>query len=227
MKLLIDNANLEEIKEIYAYYPVDGVTCNPTILLKENKNPYSLLKEIRNFIGDDAELHVQVISLKAEEMIEEGHRIQKELGKNTYIKIPVIPEGLKAIKHLASEGANVTGTAIYTQMQGYLAAKAGAKYVAPYVNRMDNLGYNGIDITKQIHTMIQEANLDAGILAASFKNSHQVIELCKFGVKASTLSPDTIKGLIKSQTITSAVEAFVNDFETLCGKGSTMSSCDE
>ncbi|MDQ0362740.1 fructose-6-phosphate aldolase [Breznakia pachnodae] len=227
MKLLIDNANIEEIKRVYEFYPIDGVTCNPTILLKEGKNPYKLLKEIREFIGEEAQLHVQVISSEAEGMIEEGHKIQEILGKNTYIKIPVIPEGLKAIKHLASEGANVTGTAIYNQMQGYLAGKAGAKYVAPYVNRIDNLGYNGIVVTKQIHDMLKKANLETEVIAASFKNSHQVLELCEYGVGVSTVAPDVIEGFIKSDTITTAVDVFVNDFEKLCGENATMLTCIE
>lgn len=227
MKLLIDNANIEDIKRVYEFYPIDGVTCNPTILLKEGKNPYELLKEIREFIGKEAQLHVQVISSKAEGMIEDGHKIQEILGKNTYIKIPVVPEGLKAIKYLASEGANVTGTAIYNQMQGYLAGKAGAKYVAPYVNRIDNLGYNGIAVAKQIHDMLKRANLETEVITASFKNSHQVLELCEYGVGASTVSPDVIEGFIKSDIITTAVDAFVNDFEKLCGENATMLTCTE
>ncbi|OCN05943.1 fructose-6-phosphate aldolase [Erysipelotrichaceae bacterium MTC7] len=222
MKLLIDNANLGEIKRIYEFYPIDGVTCNPTILRKEGKNPYKLLKAIRAFIGEDAQLHVQVIGMDAITMIEEGHQIQKELGANTYIKIPVTPEGLKAIKHLASEGANVTGTAVYNQMQGFLAGKAGAKYVAPYVNRIDNLGYDGITVAKQIHDMLKQANLETNILAASFKNSFQVLDLCEYGVGAATVAPDVIDGFIKSDVITSAVDAFTKDFEALCGEDTNM-----
>ncbi|MDF9825280.1 TalC/MipB family fructose-6-phosphate aldolase [Breznakia sp. PF5-3] len=225
MKLLIDNANIEDIKRIYEYYPMDGVTCNPTILLKEGKNPYKILKEIREFIGSDAQLHVQVISLVAEEMVKEAHQIQKILGKHTFIKIPVIPEGLKAIKQLASEGVNVTGTAVYSPMQGYLAGKAGAKYVAPYVNRIDNLGYNGIAVAKQIHDMLKDTNIDCEVIAASFKNAQQVIELCEYGVGASTISADVVEGLIKNDTINAAVDVFVKDFETLCGTHATMLTC--
>lgn len=227
MKLLIDSANLEEIKSIYEYYPIDGVTTNPSILLIENKKPYELLKEIRSFIGEDAELHVQVISLDANEMVKEGHKIQEVLGKNTYVKIPVTPEGLKAISLLAKEGANVTATAVYNQMQAFLAGKSGAKYVAPYVNRIDNLGYNGILVTKQIQDILDGSGFATEILAASFKNSHQVLELCEYGVGASTAGPDIIAGLIKSETINQAVLAFKDDFEQLCGKDSTMLTCEE
>ncbi|MFV0382087.1 MAG: fructose-6-phosphate aldolase [Breznakia sp.] len=227
MKLLIDDANIENIKKIYEYYPVDGVTCNPTILLKEGKKPYALLKEVRSFIGEKAELHVQVISLKAEEMIEEGHAIQDILGKNTYIKIPVTPQGLKAIKYLADEGANVTGTAIYNQMQGYLAGKAGAKCVAPYVNRIDNLGYNGVTVAKQIHDMLKRSNLNTQVLAASFKNSQQVVALCEYGIEAVTVATGVMEGFIKSDTVNVAIDDFVKDFETLCGKGATMLSCEK
>ena len=155
MKLLIDDANIEKIKRIYEYYAIDGVTTNPSILAAAGRNPYEVLKEIREFIGEEAELHVQVVSTMAEEMIEEGHKIVEILGKNTYIKIPTIPQGLKAMKALSSEGYKITATAIYTPMQAYLAAKAGADYAAPYVNRIDNLGTNGIDVARKIHDIFE------------------------------------------------------------------------
>ena len=214
MKILVDNADLKEIKKIYEVYPVDGVTCNPTILKKTGRNPFEVLK--------DADLHVQVISAKAEDMVVEAHKIQEVLGENTFIKVPVIPEGLKAIRLLAKEGANVTGTAIYNQMQGYLAGKAGAAYVAPYVNRIDNLGSNGIQVAKDIHDMLKKAGLKTELLAASFKNSQQVLELAKYGLGASTIAPDVIEGLIKVDAARIAVDVFTKDFEALCGEDSTM-----
>ena len=222
MKILVDNADLKEIKKSYEVYPVDGVTCNPTILKKTGRNPFEVLKEIRAFIGKDADLHVQVISAKAEDMVVEAHKIQEVLGENTFIKVPVIPEGLKAIRLLAKEGANVTGTAIYNQMQGYLAGKAGAAYVAPYVNRIDNLGSNGIQVAKDIHDMLKKAGLKTELLAASFKNSQQVLELAKYGLGASTIAPDVIEGLIKVDAARIAVDVFTKDFEALCGEDSTM-----
>lgn len=222
MKLIVDYANLEKIKEMYMYYPVEGVTTNPSILAKEKRNPYEVLKEIREFIGKEGELHVQVISKDAENMIKEAYKIREELGDNTYIKIPVTKEGLKAIKILAKEGLNITATAIYTQIQGYLAGKAGAKYAAPYVNRIDNLGANGIKVAKDIHDIYVKNNIDTQVLAASFKNSQQVLELAKYGIGGATIAPDVINGLIKLDAVNCAVDAFVKDFEGICGKGKTM-----
>lgn len=226
MKILVDYADVNAIKKMYEYYPVDGVTTNPSILKKAGKNPYDVLLEIREFIGEDAQLHAQVISRKAEDMVSEAHKMLEILGQNTFIKVPVVPEGLKAIKILASEGVNVTGTAIYNQMQGFLAGKAGAKYVAPYVNRIDNLGSNGIQVAKDIHDMLKNAGLTTQVLAASFKNSQQVLELAKYGIGASTIAPDVIEGLIKVDAARCAVDVFINDFESLCGKDKTMESDD-
>ena len=226
MKILVDHADINAIKKMYEYYPVDGVTTNPSILKKAGRNPFDVLSEIRAFIGSEAELHAQVISKDAQGMIKEAYKMREVLGENTFIKIPVIPEGLKAIKALAKEGVNITGTAIYNQMQGFLAGKAGAKYVAPYVNRIDNMGFNGIQVTKQIHDIFKNNNLKTEVLAASFKNSQQVLELCEYGIGASTIAPDIIEGLVKNQAITSAVDDFIKDFEALTGEGKTMSNYD-
>lgn len=225
MKLIIDDAHIELIKEIYEFYPVDGVTTNPSILAKSGRNPYEVLKEIREFIGPDAELHVQAVANDSDGMIDDAHRIVAELGKNTYVKIPSVKEGFKAMKILSAEGISITATAIYTPLQGYLAGKCGASYAAPYINRIDNMGYNGIQVAKDIHEIFKNNDLNTEVLAASFKNSQQVLELCKYGIGASTIAPDVIEGLIKNQAITSAIDAFTADFEKLTGVGKTMSSC--
>ena len=221
MKLIIDDANLDVIKKIYEYYPVDGVTTNPSILSKNKQDPYTTLKAIREFIGKD-ELHVQVVSKDAKDMIEEAHQIVEMLGENTYVKIPSVKEGFKAMKVLASEGILITATAIYTPMQAFLAAKSGAKYVAPYVNRIDNMGYGGVEITKKIHDLLQKNHLETGVLAASFKNSMQVLDLCAYGVAASTNSGDVIDSLVKNKAIDGAIDDFVHDFEALVGTNKTM-----
>lgn len=227
MKLLIDDADIGRIKAIYHYYPVDGVTTNPSILAKCGRPPYEALREIREFIGNRAELHVQVVSKTAEEMIKEGRKIEQMLGNNTYVKIPSIPEGLRAMRILSSEGYHITATAIYTPMQAYLAAKAGAEYAAPYVNRIDNLGNDGINTTKKIHDIFTHNALDTRLLAAGFKNSQQVQELCEYGVRSVTVASDVIENLIKNANVTMAVNDFVADFESLCGKGKTMLNCEE
>lgn len=224
MKLIIDNANIDNIRCMYEFFPMDGVTCNPTILAKEKRNPYDVLKEIRDFI-EDGELHVQVVSEDSDTMVEEAYRISKELGKDTYIKIPTNKEGLRAIRSLAASGFHVTATAIYTQMQAFLAAKAGASYVAPYINRIDNLGSDGVRTAREIHDMFRNYGFQTEVLAASFKNSRQVITLCEYGIGATTISPDVLELLIKNDSVVAALHTFRDDFEKLCGKGKTMLDC--
>ena len=225
MKLIIDDAHIDQIRKIYEYYPVDGVTTNPTILAKSGRQPYEVLREIREFIGDEAELHVQVTARVAEGMVEDAHKIIKELGKNTFVKIPSVPEGFKAMMALHSEGIKLTATAIYTPMQAFLAAKAGADYAAPYINRIDNMGYNGIKVARDIHDIFRNNGFKTEVLAASFKNSQQLLELCEYGVGASTVSPEVIFNLVKNEAITSAIDDFIADCEGLVGTGKTMKDC--
>ena len=225
MKFCIDDANLDRIRRIYAFYPVDGVSTNPSILAKTGRQPYDVLREIRSVVGKDGELFVQATSPKAETMLEEARRIVKELGETTLVKIPCVPEGFQVMKALKSDGIRFIGTAIYTPMQGFLAAKSGAEYVAPYINRIDNMGFDGVQVAKDIHDAIIRNGLDSGLLAASFKNSQQVLELTKYGVKAVTVAPDVIEGLVKNAAIDAAIAKFTADFQSLTGDGKTMADC--
>ena len=226
MKLLIDDAHIDLIKKICDYYPVDGVTTNPSILAKSGRQPFEVLKEIRSFIGKDTELHVQVVAKNAEGMVEDAHRIVKELGANTYVKVPSVPEGFKAMKILVKGNINITATAIYTPMQAFLAAKCGASYAAPYVNRIDNMGYDGVRVAMEIQDMLENNGLDyCGLLAASFKNSQQIIDLIKYGVKAVTVPVDVFDNFVKNAAIDAAVDQFTKDFANLVGPGKTMSNC--
>ncbi len=221
MKLYIDSADKGEIKRVYDYYPVDGVTTNPSILKAEGKNPYLVLEEIRKLI-DCADLFVQTVSLTADGIIKEAERITERLGKKTYIKIPAFTEGIRAMKALKSMGYNVAATAVYTPSQAMLAAKCGVDYIAPYVNRIDNLGYNGIEEVKRMEDIIENNGFNTKIVAASFKNSFQVIELVTYGVGAVTLSPLVFDSLFKDNNVLSAVNSFQKDFEDLAGEGKTM-----
>ncbi len=225
MKLCIDDADVEKIRRIYDLYPADGVSTNPSILAKTGRRPYQVLTEIRGIIGDSGELFVQAVSPQAEGIVEEARKIVSELGRSTLTKIPCVPEGFKAMKQLKAEGLRFIGTAIYTPMQGFLAAKCGAEYVAPYVNRIDNMGFDGVQVSKDIHDAIVRNGLDSGLLAASFKNSQQVLELVKYGVKAVTVAPDVMEALVKNAAIDSAIAQFNRDFADLVGEGKTMSNC--
>ena len=221
MKFLVDTADLEGIKRAYEIYACDGVTTNPSILAKTGQAPYKILLAIRELIGADAALHVQVTADRSEVMIEEAKAIASRLGKNTYIKVPVTTEGLKAIKALSADGFKITATAVYTTAQAYLAAKAGADFVAPYVNRIDNLGGDGIETVRKIQNILENNGFGTQVLAASFKNSCQVMELCEYGIRSVTVASDVIENFIKNACVTSAVDDFQADFESLCGKGKT------
>ena len=225
MRLLIDDAQIDRIKELYEYYPVDGVTTNPTILAKQGKAPYEALRQIRRFVGEAGQLHVQAVSRQAEGMVREACRIVEELGENTYVKIPSVKEGFKAMRELRRRGILVTATAIYSPMQAFLAAKCGASFAAPYINRIDNMGYDGIGVAKEIHDIFKNNGLETQVLAASFKNSMQVLELCRHGIGAATVAPDVMEGLAKNQAVTAAVEDFIRDFEDLAGAGKDMGTC--
>ena len=221
MKIFIDDANTEQIRRLYDLYPVDGVTTNPSILYKSGRDPKEVLSEIRSIIGNDP-LFVQAVPLDAQGMIEDAVAITQAYGKETIVKIPSIPEGFKAIRKLKEMGSTTYGTVVYTPMQAYLAAKAGASYVAPYVNRIDNMGYDGIAVTKEIHDILTRNNMDCMVLAASFKNSQQVKELCAYGVGSATAAPDVIDGFVKNAAIDQAVCDFCTDFAKIGGAEKTM-----
>lgn len=226
MKLCIDDADIEKIRRVYDIYPIDGVSTNPSILAAAGRNPYAVLCEIRNVIGDEGELFVQVISDDAEGMLHEAETIIERTGKGTLIKVPCVPQGFKAMKMLAKHKIRFAGTAIYTPMQGIIAAQIGAEYVAPYVNRIDNMGYDGVAVAKSIHdAIVNNGMTHSGLLAASFKNSQQVLELVKYGVKAVTIAPDLIEGLVKNPAIDAAAVKFRHDFFGLVGEGKTMADC--
>ena len=223
MKLLIDDAHLDAIEKICELFPVAGVTTNPTILAKIGGNPFNTLKEIRSLISEEADLHVQAVSSRADDIVAEARHITDILGANTFVKIPAVPEGFKAMKTLLETSEIlVTATAVYTPMQAFLAGQCGAAYVAPYVNRIDNMGFDGIRVTREIKEVFSANAMETEIIAASFKNAQQVLELCKCGVGAATLAPENFFAMVNNSAIDSAVANFVDDFESFAGKDKTM-----
>lgn len=215
MFVLIDNANIDEIRKLYDGFPYDGVTTNPSILLKEHQNIFRVLKGIRSFIPQESMLHAQLISDTAEKMVEEAHFMLRELGDDLFVKVPVTPEGLRAIRLLRKEDINITATVVYNAMQAFMAAKAGARFAAPYINRLDNMGADGIQVAKDIHDIFRIHNMEAQVLAASFRNSHQVLSLCKYGIGAITAGPDVLRALTYHDATMCADENFEQDFLAL------------
>lgn len=223
MLMLIDDADLRSIEELYSKYPYDGVTTNPTILSKTgNPDPMDQLKKIRSLIPADAMLHAQVLSVETADMVREAQYMVSVLGKDTFIKVPVTENGLKVISILSKENIHVTATAIYGTMSAFMAAKAGAEFLAPYVNRLDNLGYNGVQTALDIHMMVKAAGYQAEVLGASFKNAQQIIEMGKGGIGAVTVNSDLLKSLAINGIAENAVKDFIRDFERCCGEKKTM-----
>ena len=134
MQYIIDTGNVEDIKHVNEFYPLDGVTTNPTLVAKEGKEFWALLKEIRRIIGPEKMIHAQTVQTTAELMVEEAKLMKETIGGEFYVKVPMTEEGLKATKMLKELGIGVTMTTIFTPAQALMAAKAGASYVAPYVN---------------------------------------------------------------------------------------------
>lgn len=215
MLILIDHADLKEIEALYHAYPYDGVTTNPTILKNAGKSPLKQLKAIRDFLPESSQLHCQLVSETAETMLEESRFMRNLLGENIYLKVPVTAEGLRAIPMLKADGVMITATAIYTAMQAFLAAKAGARYTAPYVNRIDNMGSDGVKVATDIHNMFRAHGLEADVLAASFKNTQQIQSLCKNGIGSVTAAPDVLRAMMKHDSTFTAEENFTKDFYTL------------
>lgn len=214
MDILLDTANVKAIEKLWAKLPLKGVTTNPSILSAEGGDPYKTLKKIREIIGD-GDLHVQVLSEDSDDIVEEAKRITSNLGKNTLIKIPATLSGLKAIKTLSSMGYRTTATAVFTLSQGILAAKAGAEYIAPYINRIDNAGGNGVEVASEIDNACSMYLLDTKVVGASFKNVRQVEELIKNNVSAATLPLDIIEKMFTVSGTDDAIKKFKKDWERL------------
>ncbi|MDB7102242.1 fructose-6-phosphate aldolase [Enterococcus mundtii] len=217
MEFMLDTINIEKISYYQSILPLSGVTSNPSIIKKEGKiDLFAHLKEIKQLIGK-ASLHVQVVGETTEEILADAQVIIDQLGKEIFIKVPVNEPGLAAIKQLKAEGINVTATAIYSEMQGYLAIAAGADYLAPYYNRMENLNIDAVAIIKALAMEIERTQSPSKILAASFKNVAQVNQACRQGAHSITASPDIFAQVFGMPSIQKAVTDFRKDWEETFG----------
>lgn len=221
MLILIDYANVEAIEQTLSYLPIDGVTTNPTILYREGKEPLDVLHKIQDLLPYGSQLHAQIVSERADDMVAEARALREEIGGNLFVKLPVTRDGFAAIPRIVAEGMQVTATGIHSSMQGFMAAKAGARYVAPYVNRMDNYGIDGVRVASEIHRTLKSYGMEADVLAASFKNSEQVLELVRQGVGAITAAPEVLAALIKNPATDAAIAEQNKHFSLLVGEKRT------
>lgn len=218
MELLLDTANLKSIRDAVSTYPISGLTTNPSIVSKENRSDFfGLIREIREILGKERTLHVQVTRTDCEGILKEAEAIRKHVDEDVYIKTPVSKEGLKAIGIMARDGFNVTATAIYTTIQGELAAMAGAKYLALYYNRMLNLDIDADAVFRTTASAIAASGLDCKIVGASFKNIMQVTNVFADGAEAVTVPPELLDTALANPSIDLAVRNFNKDWEKVYG----------
>ncbi len=226
MLYIIDTAHIEEIKRCVEIYPVAGVTTNPTIISKEHTEFGPLIKTIRDIIGPDKMLHIQTTSSTCENIVKEAMALQSYVGGDFYVKIPVSAEGLKATKVLKKNGVKVTMTAIFTQQQALISALAGADFVAPYINRLDNIVSDGVHVVSEIVDIYKKYDIKTKVLAASFKNVEQVHKAALVGSHAVTINPDLFEKLIYHPLTYYAIDDFSKDWESVYGAAKVLDLLD-
>ena len=217
MELLLDTANLKAIEKYCDYYSIIGVTMNPTILSREKGPFFETCESIRKIIGEEKQLHVQVTGRSCEEMLKEAEVITARLGKDVYIKVPVIEEGVKTMKLLKERGFYVTATAVVSVQQAFLAGSVGADYVAPYINRMDSLNVNAFEAVARIRKIFDNQGITTKILGASFKNTQQIMRTYEMGAHAVTVSPEHLTSMCSNAMTDLWVTTFENDWIGLYG----------
>ncbi|MBR4139972.1 MAG: fructose-6-phosphate aldolase [Lachnospiraceae bacterium] len=217
MEFILDTADVTEIKKLNELLTVAGVTTNPTIITKSKKSFQDTVKEIIEVLDENQTFFVQAISTTCDEIVEEAKYICSLREKNTYVKIPVTHEGLKAIKECKKLGLGVLATAIYTADQAFMAAMNGADYLAPYVNRMENYG-DGIKEVKDLIEMLKVNGLSSKVVAASFKNKKQVHDLIVAGIQAVTVPVDVAYSMINHPGTEIAVGEFTDNWDKAFGR---------
>jgi len=212
MKIFLDTANLESIRKFNDMGLLDGITTNPSLLSKEGGNPKDGMEEITKIIQGDVSL--EVLSTDYSGMIDEGKKL-REYGQNVVVKVPMTPDGLKACKILTSEGIPVNVTLIFSSNQAVLAAKAGAKYVSPFIGRLDDIGHDGMHLIKEIKTIFSNYNFKTQILVASVRHPLHVIEAAKIGADVVTLPPAVLDKMLDHPLTEIGLKNFLSDWEKL------------
>ncbi|MBZ2174946.1 fructose-6-phosphate aldolase [Schnuerera sp. xch1] len=212
MRLFVDTANIDEIREVNEWGVVDGVTTNPSLIAKEERDFKQVVKEISDII--DRPISAEVISLEKDGMIEEARDLAK-IHPNIVIKIPMTKDGLKAVKVLTSEGIKTNVTLVFSSNQALLAARAGATYVSPFIGRLDDIGNKGINIVNDIVQIFDMHGIDTEIIAASIRHPVHVIEAAKAGAHVATIPYKVFTQMLKHPLTDIGIKRFLKDWEGL------------
>ena len=219
MKLFLDSADPEKIRRALDFYPIDGVTTNPTILSRQNTELLPLLNELRK-ITEGKLLFVQVTAEKSDDMVCEAQKTANLLGGDICIKIPATEEGLRAIKILSRDGISTAATAVYSLSQAMLCAAAGADYVAPYMSHIDNLCLDSAQVVGDMAKLFREHYPKTNVLAASFRVAEQITRAVLCGVGAVTVAPEMLPVLIGNRGTDAALDSFEKTWSSVYGNKS-------
>lgn len=212
MKLFIDTANVDEIKEINSWGVIEGVTTNPSLIAKEGRVFENVVKEITQIV--DGPISAEVISMDSEGMIKEGEELSK-IHENIVIKIPMCAEGLKAVSALHKKGIKTNVTLIFSSNQALLAAKAGAFYVSPFVGRLDDIGQEGIMLIEEVAEIFSIHGIETEIISASIRHPQHVLTSAKAGADISTVPYKVFKQMLGHPMTDIGIEKFLKDWETV------------
>ena len=210
MKFFIDTANTDEIRKAWELGVIDGVTTNPSLIAKEGKDPVELLKTICGIVNGP--VNAEVVGLTADVMIKEARALSK-IHKNIVIKIPMIEEGLKAVRKLSEQGVRTNVTLIFSASQALLAAKAGASYVSPFVGRLDDITHDGMELVSQMIDIYDNYLFETEIIVASVRNPLHVLDAARMGADIATIPYAVIQQLAKHPLTDIGLEKFLKDWE--------------
>jgi len=215
MKIFLDTANVADIKEGASWGIVDGVTTNPSLVAKEGRDFKEVIKEITEIV--DGPVSAEVISLKAEEMIEEAREVAK-MHPNVIVKIPMTPDGLKAVSAVSKEGIKTNVTLVFSSNQALLAAKAGATYVSPFLGRLDDIGQEGMNLVREIVEIFDIYGIEAEVIAASIRHPLHVTEAALAGAHVATIPFNVLAQMAKHPLTDIGIDKFLKDWEATFGK---------
>ena len=210
MKLFIDSADIEEIKELSITGLVDGVTTNPSLIAKSGNNILETIKEICKIIPGP--VSAEVTAVNYQEMMMEANKLIK-ISNNVTIKVPLTPDGLRTCKSLSDDGISVNVTLCFSASQAILAAKAGASFISPFVGRLDDIGLNGLDLIYDIVEIYNNYEFKTEVLVASIRGTHHIIEAAKYGADVVTIPPKIFKDMYKHPLTNSGLDAFLADWK--------------